>query len=422
MNTLPLRRTAICLALAAFAAPALADPASERALIERVDRLARELEAVKAELAAMKASDAVSAAPVAATSSVAASEPATVLTSYGEINLTVPTEQPEATQFDIQRFVLGFQHRFNAKTKLISELEVEHAVTSADDAGEVAIEQAYVEREISDRFSLRGGLMLMPLGFLNETHEPTTYYGVQRNFVETAIIPSTLREGGVQGVFTLGEGYTLQTGVVTGPDLSSWDATSTDGIESPLAAVHQEGQLAKARDPSFFGALNWRGIPGLQLGASAIGGNATHGTPGFPTASYLLWDVHARYSPGAWKLSALYAQGSFSNTAALNAPLVGNPTLFPKRFDGALVEAGYKLWQQDDLSLEPFARWEQFNTGRRYADLGAGLTPARRPTERVTTLGASLFLSEGVVLKADYQFFQQANDADRLNLGLGWSF
>jgi hypothetical protein len=264
--------------------------------------------------------------------------------------------------------------------------------------------------------------MLMPLGFLNETHEPTTYYGVERNFVETAIIPSTLREGGVQGVFTFGNGYTLQTGIVTGPDLTKWDATATEGAESPLASVHQEGQLAKARDPSFFGALNWRGVPGLQLGAAAIGGNATHGTAGFPTASYLLWDVHARYSPGAWKLSALYAQGSFSKTAQLNAPLVGQPTLFPKRFDGALVEAGYKLWQHEDLSLEPFARWEQFNTGRRYANLGAGLTPAQRATERVTTLGSSLFIGEGVVLKADYQIFQQADDANRFNLGLGWSF
>lgn len=414
-----LRRTAFCLVIAAFAVPALADPASERALIERVDRLARELEAVKAELAAIKTAETAAAVSAPATAST---QPDTVLTSYGELDLTVPTRQSSGTQFDIPRFVLGFQHRFNARTKLVTELEVEHAVTSADDAGEVAIEQAYVEREVNDQFSLRGGLMLMPIGFLNETHEPTTYYGVERNFVETAIIPSTLREAGVQGVFTFGDGYTLQTGIVTGPDLTKWDAASTEGAESPLASVHQEGQLAKARDPSFFGALNWRGLPGLQLGASAIGGNATHGTDGFPSASYLLWDVHARYSPGAWKLSALYSQGSFTHTAALNAQLIGNPTLFPKRFDGALVEAGYRIWQQGDLRLEPFARWEQINTGRRYADLGPGLTPDRRPTERVTTIGGSLFISEGVVLKADYQFFQQADNANRLNLGLGWSF
>ena len=75
----------------------------------------------------------------------------------------------------------------------------------------------------------------------------------------------------------------------------------------------------------------------------------------------------------------------------------------------------------DDLKLSPFLRWESFNTGRRYADLGPGLTPAGLPTESVTTAGASLFFGDGLVFKADYQWLQRA-DADRLNLGLGWSF
>lgn len=422
MNTHPplLRRSAFCLALAAFAAPVLADSASEHALTERVEKLAKELAAMQAELAAMKAAPVTEAAVAPAPTS----EPDTVLTSYGEINLNIPTGNGRSgdTQLDIRRFVLGFQHRFDPKTKIVAELEVEHAVVSADDEGELEIEQAYIERTLSPSVAARAGLMLIPIGLINENHEPTSYYGVERNFVETAIIPSTLREAGVQGVFSFGEGYTLQTGITTGPDISKFDFTSSDGAESPLRSVHQEGQLAKARDPSFFGALNWRGLPGLQLGAAAIGGNATHGADNFPSANYLLWDVHARYTPGPFKLSALYTQGSFSHTAAINAPQVGNPTLIPKRFDGLLLEAGYKLWKQDDLQLEPFARWEQFNTGRSYADLGAGVTPDKRPTERVTTIGASLFIGEGVVVKTDYQFFQAADNADRLNLGLGWNF
>ena len=101
MNMPKLRRTALCLALAAFAAPVLADPASERALTERVDRLARELEALKAELAQSKAAEAPA---VAAAESTAA--PDTVLTSYGEINLNIPTQQTDATQLDLRRFVL----------------------------------------------------------------------------------------------------------------------------------------------------------------------------------------------------------------------------------------------------------------------------------------------------------------------------
>ncbi len=426
-----LRRTVLATSAAALftllSAPAFAAmTAEERALMERVDRLATELDAVKAELAKLKTEQGAQAAEVALVKAAApapAPESDTRLTSYGEINLTVPSEHSADTQIDLRRFIIGFAHRFNEKTRLVTELEVEHAVTSSTDSGEVAVEQAYVERALSEKLALRGGLMLMPLGLLNENHEPTSFYGVERNVVETAIIPSTLREVGAQAVYNFGNGTTLQTGVVTGPSIANWDfSDASKGRKSPLASIHQEGQLARARDPNFFAALNWRGIPGLQVGASAIGGNIGHGQEGFPESRMLLWDAHVRWAPGRWQLSALYAQGTLTNTRQLNAPNVGMATLIPKRFDGALVEAGYKLWRKDDLRLEPFARVERVNTARGFADLGPGLTPERSPTETITTTGASLFFGDGLVLKGDYQWFDVADAADRFNLGLGWSF
>src|SRR2546430_883083 len=87
-----------------------------------------------------------------------------------------------------------------AQTAIEAELAVEHSVSSASDRGEVEVEQAYIEHQIDPRWAVRGGLFLMPVGLLNENHEPTAYYGVERNFVETAIIPTTWREGGVQFV------------------------------------------------------------------------------------------------------------------------------------------------------------------------------------------------------------------------------
>jgi hypothetical protein len=150
-------------------------------------------------------------------------------------------------------------------------------------------------------------------------------------------------------------------------------------------------------------------------------GGATHAQAA-ASARVTLWDVHARWTPGRWDLSALYSRGSISNTAALNASLVGNPTLIPKSFDGMYVQAAYKLWSQGDYALSPFVRVEQFSTARSFADLGAGLTPADAPTERVVTLGANMQVAQGVVLKADYQRFRENRDADRVNLGVGWSF
>ena len=135
-----------------------------------------------------------------------------------------------------------------------------------------------------------------------------------------------------------------------------------------------------------------------------------------------MWDLHARWTPGRWDLSALYSRGTISNTAAFNRTLVGNPTLVPQSFDGGYVQAAYKLWSHADYALAPFARWEQFNTARSYADLGAGLTPAAAPTERVLTFGANFNVSPAIVIKADYQRFRENRDLDRINLGLGWSF
>jgi hypothetical protein len=349
-------------------------------------------------------------------------EPATVLSSYGELNYNRPTRRSEDTQADLRRFVLGFQHRFDAKTRLVAEIEVEHAVASADDAGEVAIEQAYAERQLSPRLAMRAGLFLMPVGLLNENHEPTAFYGVERNFVETAIIPTTWREGGVQLVGDLGEGLTLQGGVSTGFDLSKWDATSDEGRESPLGSIHQEMALAKSRDLALFGALNWRGVPGLQLGGSLFTGGASQGQAGTPHSRVTLWDVHARWTPGRWDFSALYARGTLSNTAALNRPLVGNPTLIPAAFDGAYVQAAIQAWSDGDLALSPFVRWERFNTASRFADLGAGLTPEPAKAEQVATAGLNFAFGNGLVAKADFQRFKNDSSRNRFDLGLGWSF
>jgi hypothetical protein len=260
------------------------------------------------------------------------------------------------------------------------------------------------------------------MGLLNENHEPTAYYGVERNFVETAIIPSTWREGGVQAVGSFDNGITVQTGVSTSFDLTKWDATSTEGSESPLGSIHQEMQLAKARDLAVFGALNWRGVPGLQLGGAFFTGGASHGQSGVSKARVTLWDLHARWTPGRWDLAALYARGSISNTTEWNTPLVGSTTLIPKVFDGGYVQAAYKVWQHADYALSPFVRFEQFNTARSYAYLGQGLTPSAARNEQVTTVGANFYIGQGIVVKADLQRLRNNRVGDRLDLGLGWSF
>jgi hypothetical protein len=447
-----MKRTILAQAITAvlIAAPITA-MASEAELMQRIEKLAAELEKVKAELAATKQKtetvekrqEALTAAPApagpaapvpAAPVATAPSEnaagsgialgPQTVLSSYGEVNYNRPTRNASQAQTDVRRAVIGIEHRFDEKTKFVSEFEWEHAITSATDKGEAAVEQLYVEREFNNGLHGKAGLFLIPAGLLNLNHEPTAYYGVERNFVETAIIPSTWREAGLGLSSTLENGLTWDLGLTTGFDLTKWDAASTEGRDSPLGSIHQEGQLAKSRNLGVHGALNWRGVPGLLLGGSVFTGKAGHATAGFaaPDARVTLWDLHARYTPGRWDLAAVYARGTITNTDALNLTFVGNPTPVPSSFYGWYTQAAYQAWKSGDYTLLPFVRYEQFNTAKSYSSVPAGLGVASGPDEKVVTVGANLRVGEGVVLKADYQKFKEDNTRDRLNLGFGYAF
>lgn len=442
---------AVCAALVAgaFAAPV---HAGEAELLQRIDKLAAELEAIKAELAATrkkaevveqkqeamissaKASSASPVAPIAPLASAAATDSSqtslnramqqTVISSYGEINYTRPKNAGEQAQTDVGRAVIGITHRFNEKTKMVAEFEWEHAIASKGDDGEAAVEQLYVEHEIKPGLAAKAGLFLIPAGFLNTSHEPTAYYGVHRNFVETAIIPSTWREAGLGLSGSHDNGLSWDIGLTTGFNLTKWDATSGDGRESPLGAIHQEGQFAKSRDLSLHAAANYRGVPGLLVGGSVFSGKVGHATTDFAAndARLTLWDLHARYNPGKLDLTALYARGTISNTDALNLTFVGQPTPVPSAFAGWYVQGAYQLWKNEDYSLTPFLRYEQFNTAKSYSAVPQGLGVAASPDEKVTTIGASFKIGEGVVLKADYQKFKQDSSRDRYNLGAGYSF
>lgn len=446
------------------AAPVATAPAAsprEAELMQRLDKLAAEVEQLKSQLADVKqlqgkqaASPMAASAPVPAPTPVAvvaapaqpaasaaqavngaeygnanaaSAQPATVLSGYGEINYNYYNKDTSRNQADVRRFVLGLQHRLDPKTKIVTELEVEHTVSSSTDVGEVEVEQAYAERQLNRQWALRAGLFLMPSGLLNENHEPTSYFGVERNFIETAIIPSTWREGGLQFVGSFDNGLTLQTGLSTGFDVSKWATDDPETAQSPLRATHQEMAQAHAKDPAVFAALNWRGVPGLQLGGSWFAGNGGQGQVAAAgnRLRVTLWDLHARYTLGGLDLSWVYARGTIGGTAAFNTFNIGSgPDWFPipKSFDGAYVQAAYKLWSDEDLSLSPFVRVERFNTRKSFADIGQGLTADPASTEQVFTLGANLNVGQGLVFKADLQRFKLSKNDQRVDLGLGWSF
>ncbi len=405
-------------------------PAATNADLEaRLTALAAQVQSLQAEVAQLKAQNGAASAATATGPTVAAAAalPATPAADtrldwfgYGEISYSRPDAATDTTA-DVGRFVFGASFQFDERTKFVSELEVEHAIASADDSGEVEVEQAYVERQLGESTYAKFGLFLIPSGMLNESHEPTRYYGVFRNLVDTAIIPSTWRELGASVQGTTAGGFGWNVGLTTGPDISGWDPTSTEGMESPLGSIHQEGQLASAHDLSGFVALNYTGVPGLRIGASLFTGDIGQGQQGFDNR-LSLWETHARWTPGAWDLSAEYAQGNISGTARSNQAFIGNPVLIPKEFYGWYAQAAYVATLPNDWTLAPFARYERVNTASSYAFLGTGITPDALRAEEVGTFGLNLNIAPGVVFKVDYQSFDRDSANDRFDLGLGYAF
>jgi uncharacterized small protein (DUF1192 family) len=386
--------------------------AAQSAIEQKIDALQQEVERLKQESRARKEQ----AAPAAA------SDSATSIFGYGEFNYNRFRDSDRTSKADLRRFVIGFGHRFNDALSFNSELELEHGVVSADDHGEVEVEQAYLNYRFSDAVNVKGGLFLIPLGILNETHEPPTYYGVERNEVETRIIPTTWREMGFGLHGLVGRGFKYDLGITTGFNSGKLDDPST-GIRS----AHQEGQLADAKDLSVYAALNYR-APGLLVGGGLFTGNTGQNGQANPLlkgvdARLTLWDVHAKYSIAGFDLQALYASGTLGDADKLNAvtSTAATPFAAPKSLKGWYGQAAYHVYRRGDLDVAPFVRLERFEI-RQQEDAELGLFQDPKNLESVRTIGVNFKLHPQVVLKTDIQHYKVDSTKNRFNIGLGYMF
>ncbi len=388
----------------------------------RFERLEQKVNAQAAEIEQLKANE---------RPATAGGPSDTTIGGYGEITFNAYRKDSARNQADLKRIVLFVGHRFTDRWSFASEFEWEHAITSSDDRGEAAVEQAYLSYEMAPGANLRTGLFLLPFGFINEHHEPPVFYGVERNEVETRIIPTTWREGGV-AVSGTKFGVTGNAGVTTGFDIAKFDDPS-----APLSSVHQELQLARARDLSYYTALSYNAVPGFNVGGAVFTGNAGQGNAAFKEdstrpdfgetqARVTLWETHTRFQKSGLDLEALYAQGTIANTSRLNRVIqdfnmanAASLSLVPKQFNGWFLQAAYAIWTRGDMSLAPFVRFEAFNTQQKMAD---GLSSDPVNADRVTTVGLSFKPMSQIVFKADHQSYQDNTGNDRTNVGLGYLF
>ena len=212
---------------------------------------------------------------------------------------------------DFHRFVLVFTHSFSERVRFVSELELEHAVASTETGGELELEQAYVDFLLGSPFNVRVGMVLAPVGVINERHEPTTFHGVERPFVETVIIPATWfgAGAGVHGEFRGGCRYLAHA-------METLDAARFSA-EDGLRDGRQKGAELNARHVAGTGRLEYVGTPGLVLGASIWHGETALAFPRVNTSATLT-EADGRFRAGESTVRGLYAHAFLRGMGALN--------------------------------------------------------------------------------------------------------
>jgi hypothetical protein len=193
---------------------------------------------------------------------------------------------------DFHRFVLIVNHSFTPRIRFVAEPELEHAfVEGLEERGELELEQAYVDFLLRRSFNVRAGMLLVPMGIINERHEPPVYQGVERPFVDTVIIPTTWFENGAGLFGEVGRGFRYRAYVMA--PLNALEFSADEGIRNG----RQKGSRSDVRNVATRVAWSNVGVPGLTLGASAWSGKSSFLAPRL--------DVQVRVGEADVRLSAI---------------------------------------------------------------------------------------------------------------------
>lgn len=332
---------------------------------------------------------------------------------YGELHYNNLEQESEGDsedikEMDLHRFVLYYGYSFTDTVRFYSEFEVEHDTAGEGKNGEVEVEQAYVEWDYLAKQHAKAGVMLVPVGILNPTHEPNTFYGVERNNVERNIIPTTWWEGGLGFSGEVARGLNYDVAVTEGLKLDI--SEDEEGVISGKFKVRdgrQKTSEATASDLAYTAAVNYNGVPGLQVGGAVrYQGDVLQGVGVGETKDIdaLLYEAHVDFHTGPFGLRALYATWAIDD--AIEAIKTG-----ADKQEGLYIEPSFKVTEK----LGVFARYSEW-------DNQAG---GNDDTDyEQYDLGANYWLTDAVVLKADVQAQNAPNDVetDGFNLGVGWSF
>lgn len=317
-------------------------------------------------------------------------------------------------KLDVHRVVLLLGYKFNERTQFITELEFEHVK-------EVFVEQAFLQYSLSDNVNLRAGLMLVPMGIVNEYHEPTTFNGVERPSMDKSIVPTTWREIGlgISGKYNVAN---LRYQVYMFNGFASKNGSKLLGGSNGLRNGRQKGAESTMNNVNFAGKLDYYGLLGLRLGLSGYFGRtqsdkSIEDLDGADVGVAML-GLDARYAYKRFTARGQFIYANVTDSEAYNNYYGSD---LGSSLQGWYVETAYNLLSQEkEQELVGFVRYEDFNT---HASTEGSLAQNLSYDRNELTFGLTYKVAPGAVFKADYQFKNTAisgsQTVKQLNLGFG---
>lgn len=326
---------------------------------------------------------------------------------YAQIDYNEPDGSTPG-KLDVHRLVMLFGYRFNDKLSFLTEIEFEHVK-------EVYVEQAFINYNVNSGFNIKGGLMLVPMGIINEFHEPPVFYGVERPGLDHDVVPTTWRELGI-GVSgklnNIGLGY--QAYIFNG-FASYIDGEGKIRGKDGLRKGRQKGAESVINSPNLSVKLDYYGLLGLKLGLAGYFGNTQTDDSSIEasTVGVSMIGFDARYTYNSLELKGQYIFTSLSGSAEYNELTSKD---LGSKMGGFYGEIAYDfmplLNNKSKKKFVLFSRYEQYNT---HADTDGNLEPNKNYDRNTVTLGLDFKIAPGVALKTDYQWFDNANPDNTLN-------
>jgi hypothetical protein len=365
---------------------------------------------------------------------------------YGEVKFGT-MQNPAANGqwqngFDTARMVLLPTYAITDNIIFNAEIEFEHAGSGFDNDdklhGTAEIEQLWIDFKIIDQFNWRApGIDLVPIGYINQHHEPTQFYSVNRPELYNGLIPSTWKVPGTSVYGTIsedlkyqvmlsasnedfGDTFDARTAAKTVPPPGTPYFPGIDGLNAltfsnpPLGDFQQLSNTVAVSGrldftptflPGFGGSISAYYSPNTTpRGAHDDFGNF------LGASSLAMFDAEFRYrvpSTGL-ELRGEYVRVGFGHPENLRANNDADPTdNVGNSMSGYSGEIAYHIplgtILKSDWEAVPFYNYtyENFQTGG-FAGTDANL-PTGAGQRQFHTAGVAVFPSPKVVLKATYQ-------------------